>query len=139
MLVDSLNREAELEEVTDALLLSHSDDFNTILALNLRGDLGHGHVYRIAPDPGEPDLLPPATETDILGRRELTLAEFNRRLGDGARIVYTTVDRAEGSVSDVRAIPLFVVGSKGELRAATDGIAPRAKVGDTVIELVTPA
>ena len=51
MLIDSLNREAELEEVTDALLLSRSDDFNAIAALDLRGDLGHGHVYRIAPIP----------------------------------------------------------------------------------------
>lgn len=139
MLIDSLNREAELEEVTDALLLSRSDDFNAIAALDLRGDLGHGHVYRIAPDPDEPDLLLPPTGTDILGRKELTLAELSRRLGHGARIVNRTADRAAGLVSDLDAIALFVVGSKGELRAATDGTAPLLKSGDTVIELITPA
>jgi NhaP-type Na+/H+ or K+/H+ antiporter len=137
MLVDSLNRETELEEVTDALLLSRSDDFNAIAALDLRGDLGHGHVYRIAPDPDEPDLQLPASGTDILGRRELTLAEFNRRLAHGARIVTRTLDRGDGSGSELNAVPLFVVGSNGELRGATDGLAPLLKPGDTVIELIT--
>jgi NhaP-type Na+/H+ or K+/H+ antiporter len=137
MLVDSLNREAELEEVTDALLLSRSDDFNAIAALDLRGDLGHGHVYRVAPDPDEPDLLLPASGADILGRRELTLAEFSRRLGHGARIVTRALDRGAGSISDLNAVPLFVVGSNGELRGATDGTAPLLESGDTVIELIT--
>ena len=139
MLVDSLNREAELEEVTDALLLSRSDDFNAVAVLDLRGDLGHGHVYRIAPDPDEPDLLLPSTGADILGRRELTLAELSRRLGDGARIVNRPADLAAGWASDLDAILLFVVGSKGELRAATDGNAPLLKSGDTLIELITSA
>src|SRR5262249_8279251 len=76
MLVDSLERETELEEVTDALLMSRSDDFNALAAFELRGDLGHGHVYRIAPNPDEPDLLPPRAAADILGAEELTLAEL---------------------------------------------------------------
>jgi hypothetical protein len=137
MLVDSLNREVELEEVTDALLLSRGDDFNAIAALDLRGDLGHGHVNRVAPDPNEPDLLAPATGIDILGRRELTLAVFKRRLRDGARISTMSVDRTADSVSDLNAIPLFVVGSKGELRGATDATTPLVESGDTVIELTT--
>jgi NhaP-type Na+/H+ or K+/H+ antiporter len=136
MLVDSLNREAELEEVTDALLLSGSDDFNAIAALDLRDDLGHGHVYRVAPDQDEPDLLAPATGTDILGSRDLTLAEFDHRLARGGRIATRTIDRAQESLSDLDAIPLFVVGSKGALRAAADGTATAVEPGDTVIELV---
>ena len=36
--VHSLSREAELEEITDALLMSRSDDFNALAAAELRGD-----------------------------------------------------------------------------------------------------
>ncbi len=68
ILVDSLNREAELEEVTDAVLVSRSDDFNAFAASQLRADLGHGHVFRVAPDPDEPDLLPPAPATTFSER-----------------------------------------------------------------------
>ena len=64
---DDLDDEDELEEVTDALLLSRSDDFNALAASELRADLGHGHVYRIAPDPREPDLQPPPATADVLG------------------------------------------------------------------------
>jgi hypothetical protein len=51
LMVDAVNREAELEEITDALLLTGSDDFNALVAAELRRDLGHEHVYRVAPDP----------------------------------------------------------------------------------------
>ena len=50
-MVDAVERETELEEITDALLLTRSDDFNALAAAELRPELGHGHVYRIAPDP----------------------------------------------------------------------------------------
>jgi NhaP-type Na+/H+ or K+/H+ antiporter len=96
ILVDSLNREAELEEVTDALLLSRSDDFNALAASELRADLGHGHVYRIAPDPREPDLQPPAGAGDILGPEALTLDELTRRLDNGARFVEISVRSNNG-------------------------------------------
>jgi hypothetical protein len=72
MLIDSLNREAELEEVTEALLVSSSDDFNALAAAELRGDLGPRHLYRVAPEPDEPDLVSPATEVGILGGSSLT-------------------------------------------------------------------
>ena len=44
MMVDAVSREAELEEVTDAMLLTRSDDFNTLAAAELRVELGHEHV-----------------------------------------------------------------------------------------------
>lgn len=138
MLVDSLNREAELEEITDVLLLSRSDDFNALAAADLRGDLGHGHVYRIAPDPDEPDLLPPATAADILGPAAVTLAELTRRLADGARFHSTTVDRANGAELAPTTTLLFIVGANGGIRTATDHRMPEVRDGDTVIELVPP-
>jgi NhaP-type Na+/H+ or K+/H+ antiporter len=136
LLVDSLNREAELEEVTDALLLSASDDFNAIAAADLRGDLGHGHVYRVAPDPEVPGHLLDADARDLFGRHELTLDEFHRRLNDGGRIVTRTVSGSNPSGA-IGAIPLFVVGRKGALRWPTGHAAMTTEPGDTVIELVT--
>jgi hypothetical protein len=67
MMLDAMSREAELEDVTDALLLTGNDDFNALAAIALRTELGHGRVYRVAPDPDETDLLAPAGEEGILG------------------------------------------------------------------------
>src|SRR4029450_5987609 len=86
-MVDAVDRDAELEEVTDVLLLTRSDDFNAITAAELRGELGHGHVFRVAPDPEEPDLLPPSREGGILGSPSLTFAELSDRFAAGARII----------------------------------------------------
>ena len=89
MMVDAVNREAELEEVTDALLLTRSDDFNALAAAQLRVELGHQHVQRLAPDPQAPLLVPPLHEGGLL----LSYAEMSRRFADGARIV-AEVERA---------------------------------------------
>ena len=83
MMVDAVEREAELEEVTDALLLTQSDDFNALAAAELRLEVGHAHVFRVAPDPAAQDLLPPAGEGGILGSRDLTFAELSRRFAAG--------------------------------------------------------
>jgi hypothetical protein len=139
ILVDSLNRETELEEVTDALLLSRSDDFNALAAAELRADLGHGHVYRIAADPDEPDLLPPTSAADVLGPNGLTLAQLSGRLADGARFVSTTVDSDGEAVLAEQSELLFIVGTNGELRASVDHANPAARTGDTVIKLVDAA
>jgi len=149
ILVDSLSRETELEEVTDALLLSRSDDFNALAAADLRADLGHGHVYRIAPDPEEPDLVAPTDTADILGPKPLTLAELTRRLADGARFVSSTLDgdgdgdgdgdSDGGGVLTAEPELLFLVGGNGDLRAATDHEEPAARQGDTVVRLVDTA
>ena len=108
MLVDSLSRETELEEITDAVLMSRSDDFNALAAAQLRGELGHGHVYRTAPDPNKPDLLPPAGEPGILVPKELTLDDLSRRLAHGAQIVVIRAN-SEGMGGGV---PLFAVGDE---------------------------
>lgn len=45
--VDLASREEELEEVTDALLMTESDDFNALAAFELRQELGRDHVVRL--------------------------------------------------------------------------------------------
>jgi NhaP-type Na+/H+ or K+/H+ antiporter len=82
MMVDSVSREAELEEVTHALLLTGSDDFNALAAAELRTELGHERVQRPAPDPERSALLPPAHEDGLLPPFE----EMSRRFGEGAQV-----------------------------------------------------
>jgi NhaP-type Na+/H+ or K+/H+ antiporter len=83
MMVDAVTREAELDEVTDALLLTSSDDFNALAAAELRTELGHEHVQRLAPDPHSPFLVPPIHERGLLP----SYAEMARAFADGAEVV----------------------------------------------------
>ena len=137
MMVDAMEREDELEEVTDALLLTRSDDFNTLAAAELRPEVGHGHVFRLAPDASMQDLLPPAGEGGILRSRDLTFAEVSRRFDAGERFVSVTVDGSglnQAGQGDV----LFVVSPEHRLRAVADGGQPAVVTGDTVICLAPP-
>jgi NhaP-type Na+/H+ or K+/H+ antiporter len=131
IMVDAISREEELEEVTDALLLTGSDDFNTLGAAELRDELGHRHVFRVAPHPEKPDLFPPSRESGILGSRALTFAELERRFDDGARIVTVRA----GDVDGADHTTLFVVTPEGRLTVAADGRPLQPLPGDTVIAL----
>jgi NhaP-type Na+/H+ or K+/H+ antiporter len=131
MMLDAISRDTELEDVTDALLLTGYDDFNALAALALRTELGHGRVYRAAPDLDETDLFAPAGEQGILGTDMLTSAELGRRFAAGARLVEGPVN---SGVSD-GAVALFVVTADGDLRVASAGKSPPAKAGDRVIAL----
>jgi hypothetical protein len=135
IMVDAISREAELEEVTDALLLTRSDDFNTLGAAELRDELGHQHVYRVAPHPDEPDLLPPSREAGILGDRSLTFAELDRQFASGARIVSRSADSVLPPEDARSEVPLFAVAHDGRLSIAADGRPPDVRPGDTVIAL----
>jgi hypothetical protein len=137
IMVDAISREAELEEVTDALLLTPSDDFNTLGAAELRNELGHGHVYRVAPDPEAPDLLPPSREVGVLGDRSLTFAELDRRFGAGAHVEISRGAAGGGNSAD--GFPLFAVAPSGRLSLAADGRPPKIGTGDAVIVIAAPA
>jgi hypothetical protein len=135
MMVDALSREAELEDATDVLLLTPSDDFNAVAAADLRRELGHGHVYRVAPEPEISALLPPAAEIGILGSPALTFLELSRRFDGGAHIV----ERSGQDLASVDGeVPLFVVGADGRLSVAHDGRPPRARPGERLLVLVQP-
>jgi hypothetical protein len=136
IMVDAISREAELEEVTDALLLTRSDDFNTLGSAELRNELGHGHVYRVAPHPSEPDLLPPSREKGIFGNRSLTFAELERRFADGARIETRNGDQSTSGDGSRAEVPLFAVTPTGQLNVAADGRPLAERPGDTLIVLL---
>lgn len=136
MMVDAVERDAELEEVTDVLLLTRSDDFNAVAAAELRRELGHGHVFRLAPDDEEPDLLPPSPDAGILGGPELTYGELEQRFAGGARLAVREATHA--SVASSGEIPLFAVTRQGRLRVAADGRPLDARPSDRVIVLERP-
>jgi hypothetical protein len=132
MMLDAISRETELEDVTDALLLTGNDDFNALAALALRTELGHGRVYRAAPDLDETDLYAPAGEQGILGTDRLTSAELHRRFAAGARLVEGPGNDGAGDGE----VALFVLTAGGDLRVASAGKPPPVKDGDRVIALV---
>ena len=86
MMVDAVSREAELEEVTDALLLSRNDDFNALAAAELRTELGHERVQRLAPEGGRAALLSPEHEDGLL----VTFEEMTARYAEGERLAVET-------------------------------------------------
>ena len=136
LMAGALSREAELEEVTDALVLTGSDDFNALTAAQLRIELGHGCVHRVAPAP-DADLLPPVAGGGVLGGEELTFEELTRRFASGERLVAAPAGGEHGAAAAPwpAGIPLFVVTPGGRLRVAADGSDPEIAAGDTVIAL----
>jgi NhaP-type Na+/H+ or K+/H+ antiporter len=133
MMLDAVSREAELEEVTDALLMTASDDFNALAAAALRIELGHDRVHRIAPDTEAMDLQTPPGPKGIIGDEGLTAVTLARRLATGERLVNTPVNGRDPAPAVGQ--PLFVVTGGGALRVATGGEPPDAIAGDTVIAL----
>jgi NhaP-type Na+/H+ or K+/H+ antiporter len=125
--VDLASREEELEEITDALVMTESDDFNALAAFELRQELGRDHVYRLAPRGELLDLVPAYAEGQILFDEELTFSELTRRFDAGARLVQVAEDR-DGVT------PLFVLTSR-ELTVVTAGLGPDVAAGDTTIGL----
>jgi NhaP-type Na+/H+ or K+/H+ antiporter len=101
MMVDAVTREAELDEVTDALLLTDSDDFNAMAAAELRAELGYEHVQRLAPHPDAPYLVPPAHEGGLLPSYD----NLTQAFADGAQVVATKGAGGAISLSFVSAAP----------------------------------
>lgn len=140
-MLDAIDRETELEDVTDALVLTASDDLNAVIAAQLRAELGHAHVFRAAPEPEGGDLAVAPDEAGILAGEEVTYAAVSRRLAGGGRLHGAVVDAAgagdggadrRGAAGDVL---LAVVTAAGEVRVATRGERPPARPGDTAIVL----
>ena len=135
LMADAISREAELEEITDALLVTSHDDFNALAAAELRTELGHGRVHRVAPRPGTGDLLAPVHEGGIVADPGLTFDELRRRLSGGGRLVGMRVDRPADGADHV---VLFAVTPAGRLQVATERASAPGRPGDTVVALQPP-
>ncbi len=130
--VDVESLESELEEVTDALVMSSSDDFNALAAFELRRQLGRECVYRLTPREDAAVEVPARAEGLTLFTAELTFPELSRRLEAGARIAAATGD---GSEAPGAGTPLFVQGAEGELRVVSAGDPPRVGPDESLISL----
>ena len=134
LMVDAISREAELEEITDALVLTSDDDFNALVGAELRTELGHDRVHRVAPAPTA-HLLPSAIGSGVLGGEALTYDELERRFGAGERLAAAAGPDGDGATEWSAGTPLFVITAGGALRVARDGRDPEVAPGDTVIAL----
>jgi NhaP-type Na+/H+ or K+/H+ antiporter len=133
MMLGALAREVELEDVTDALVLTANDDLNLLATAELREQLGHGHVFRLAPDARAGDLVPPEDERDVLADRALTPSELGRRLRQGGRLITGPAEPDGGAPTR---LPLFAIGPSGTVAVATPGHPPPSGAQDRVIALV---
>jgi NhaP-type Na+/H+ or K+/H+ antiporter len=133
---DLETREAELEQVSQALVMTASDDFNALAAYELRQELGSGRVFRLAPGPGLLDLVPSYAEGGILFGDDLTYSEFTRRFEAGARIeeVSEGALRRGGNGST----PLFALTDDGSLRVMTADRPAGLETGEKAICLSGP-
>ena len=137
--VDLETREAELEEVSTALILTESDDFNALAAFELRQELGSSQVYRLAPSGAELDLVPAYAEGGLLFDEGLTYAELSRRFEAGGAIVELPPGSSPGSGDADGVNPLFVLDQEGELEVVTAGARIEPRSGGRAICLTGPA
>lgn len=124
--------EAELEEVSDALLMTESDAFNLLAAQRLRQELGTGSVYRLPPRDEAANPLPAYSRGGLLFANEFNFSELSRRCDAGARIVEVPADRVSLPAID-GLTPLFSLAGDGSLRVFTVGRRPAAEPGDRYI------
>ena len=125
---------AELEGITDVLLLTEEDDFNALASVNLRGSV-QGPVHRLGPPSPSHGVIAPYTRSETLFGSRLTRPELARRYDAGARIVTCQVDEGIPAGHDV----LFLVRLNGQLAPVTETDSPTPRAGDTAILLGPPS
>jgi len=125
---------AELEGITDVLLLTEEDDFNALASVNLRGSV-QGPVHRLGPPSPSHGVVAPYAGSETLFDSALTRPELARRYDGGARIVTCQVDEGIPAGHDV----LFLVRPNGQLAPVTEADSPTPRAGDTAILLSPPS
>jgi NhaP-type Na+/H+ or K+/H+ antiporter len=132
--VDLSTRELELEGVTDALLLTESDDFNALAAFELRQELGHDHVYHLAAGSELLDATSGYAEGRTLFAADLGFAALERRFEAGGEVVIGELQELRAPAAEETL--LFLVSSQGELKVMTPSRPPRPSPGDTAVWLI---
>ncbi|MFF3431950.1 cation:proton antiporter [Streptomyces sp. NPDC002602] len=125
---------AELEGITDVLLLTDEDDFNALALMTLK-ETADGAVHRLMPPTHSHGVVAPYTGSEVLFSAGLNRPELARRYAAGARIV--TVEVEEGGIP-AGYDTLFLVRPDGQLTAATRSTPPAAAAGDVAV-LLTPS
>ncbi len=125
--VDVEAREAQLEEITDVLLLTSNDGFNALMAVELHRELGDDHVFRL-PAGEMRDQVPAyargrtlfGLKGNILFAEHLTYDELTRRFHDGAQLIQMPANRLpEVDLPSDHMRLLFAISPAGDLHIVT--------------------
>ena len=125
---------AELEGITEVLLLTAEDDFNALACMTLKETV-EGPVHRLGPPTRSHGVVAPYTGSPALFAPGLNRPGLARRYAGGARIVAHRVDGDIPAGHDV----LFLVRADGRLVAVTETTAPTPDGGDVAVLLTPPA
>ncbi|MGW6820226.1 cation:proton antiporter [Streptomyces sp. NPDC055005] len=125
---------AELEGITDVLLLTDEDDFNALALMTLK-ETAEGPVHRLMPPTRSHGVVAPYTGSEVLFSAGLNRPELARRYAAGARIV--TREVRDGNIPAGHDT-LFLVRPDGRLTAATESTPPTPAAGDVAV-LLTPS
>ena len=132
LLASATGEGAQLEGVTDVLLLTDEDDFNALASIMLEaGDEGGTHVYRLGPPSRSHGVVAPFMGADILFGDDLSRTALAARYRRGARITAQPADHAIPDGYDL----LFVLRDDGRLEPATRTAQPSPSAGETLVLL----
>ncbi|MFD0021241.1 cation:proton antiporter [Streptomyces sp. NPDC058382] len=136
LLASATGTGAELEGITEVLLLTGEDDFNALASTTLRESVG-GPVHRLRAPSASHGVVAPYTGGEPLFGTGLTRPELTRRYEAGARVVTRLFDGVDGAVPAGHEL-LFVVSPDGRLAPVTGSRTPAPEQGDTLV-LLGPA
>ena len=134
LLAAATGRRAELEGVSEVLLLTAEDDFNALASAVLPGSLD-GPVYRVAAPHHSHGVVAPYTGGELLFDETVTRSALSRRYEQGERILI--VPGEQQSVPNGSA--LFVVRKDRRLAPVTTLGKPPVEPGDSLLILGHPA
>jgi NhaP-type Na+/H+ or K+/H+ antiporter len=133
LLAAATGRRAELEGISEVLLLTAEDDFNALASVVLPGSLD-GRVYRVAAPHHSHGVVAPYTGGEVLFDEPLTRSALSRRYDQGAQILTVSAERRVPGGQSV----LFVVRKDRRLAPVTTQGQPQREQGDLLVVLGDP-
>ncbi|WNI33452.1 cation:proton antiporter [Streptomyces sp. ITFR-6] len=134
LLTSATGAGAELEGISDVLLLTGEDDSNALASMTLRESV-EGPVHRLRPPSADHGVVAPYTGGESLFGPGLTGPELTRRYESGARVVSRPFD---GEVPAGHEL-LFVVSAAGRLTPMSGAGTAAPVRGETLVLLSPPS
>jgi NhaP-type Na+/H+ or K+/H+ antiporter len=138
------SKPSELDGVGSVLMMSDSDELNSVLATDLAAFGGGGRVYQLAPeDPDDSGRGSFFERAPLLFDRGATYAELSRRIEAGQTISTTAIESGAPAAGPngpaVPGTPLFVLTPGKRLDVVTADAPARPRAGQVVISLAPPS